>query len=136
MFVRWRNRPSKLLEFIKTFVYPRQTIRSKELSKTWSSDYAYLVENYRDKGGKVKQRTIAYLGSSEKPSALSQKVNSVLSALPGLSKRNRLKIQKVIVKKTAGVIRIEDDRLVCEKPSRKEMTNGELLLSILEDLRL
>ena len=61
-----------------------------------SVHYAYLVESYRDQNSKVRQKTIAYLGSTSKPSALSNKTNKVFNELTGMGKQNKIKLLKRI----------------------------------------
>ena len=114
MYVRWKTRIPRSLQTSIFGSFNHRSIYHTFLELA-QYEYAYLVESYRDANGKARQRDIAYLGTVSKPLSLCERTNHVLDNLPGLGKRQRLKILKSISHR-CRTIRIEDERLSFDLP--------------------
>ncbi len=98
MYIKWKTK--QIRKLAKSHLYLEISKILGENPYIYESvHYAYLVESYRDKNSKVRQKTIAYLGSTSKPSALSKKTNNIFNELKGLGKQNKIKLLKRITEK-------------------------------------
>lgn len=108
MYVRWKTRT---LGGFQSFHKDKNFTRIDRKIFTFAKyEYAYLVESFRDKNGKVRQKYIAYLGSTSKPLHLCKRTNSVIENLPGLGKRKKMEILKSICHRCKS-IKINNDIL-------------------------
>ena len=109
MYVVWKVRESSASQFIQEHMSLSK--REQGIFEYAKNEYAYLVEGYRTKDGKVRQKSIAYLGSIRSPERLCERTNDILDKFPGLGKSGKLKILKSIANKS-GEIAITDNRLI------------------------
>lgn len=93
MYIKWRRREPEKYYREKTLYY-----------------YAYLVESYRDKQGKVKQRKLSYLGNITKEKGafplpgrirFYEQVEKSLGKTKNLTQKQKHKIFTAIEKKVA-----------------------------------
>jgi len=109
MYVVWKVRESSVSQFIQEHMSLSK--REQGIFEYAKNEYAYLVEGYRTKDGKVRQKSIAYLGSIRSPERLCERTNDILDKFPGLGKSGKLKILKSIASKSEEIA-ITGNRLI------------------------